>query len=175
GGGRGRSSRRSAARAPTRQPACRRRRGCARTSRAASAGRWTCTPGTPRRSSRSARAPRTGARSWRTGTRRRAWREHSTVPPEDSIFVRGTAKLMNIVLVGPGRAGHALRDRAIAYGHAARLVRDPAEAARADVVLLTVPDRAIGEVAASLPATQWVGHVSGATPLAALGASPRRF
>jgi predicted short-subunit dehydrogenase-like oxidoreductase (DUF2520 family) len=82
---------------------------------------------------------------------------------------------MNIVLVGPGRAGHALYDRAIAFGHAARLVRDPADAAGADVVLLTVPDRAIAEVAEALPATQWVGHVSGATPLAALGPSPRRF
>ena len=82
---------------------------------------------------------------------------------------------MNIVLVGPGRAGHALRDRAIAYGHAARLVRDPAAAGDADVVLLTVPDRAVAEVAAGLEPTQWVGHVSGATPLAALGPSPRRF
>jgi predicted short-subunit dehydrogenase-like oxidoreductase (DUF2520 family) len=82
---------------------------------------------------------------------------------------------MNIVLVGPGRAGHALRDRAIAYGHAARLVRDPAGAAGADVVLLTVPDRAIAGVADGLPADQWIGHVSGATPLAALGPSARRF
>jgi predicted short-subunit dehydrogenase-like oxidoreductase (DUF2520 family) len=82
---------------------------------------------------------------------------------------------MNIVLVGPGRAGHALRDRAVAFGHAARLVRDPADAAGADVVLLTVPDRAIAEVAAVLSEEQWVGHVSGATPLAALGPSPRRF
>ncbi len=82
---------------------------------------------------------------------------------------------MHIVLVGPGRAGHAIRDRAIARGHVARLERDPGAAADADVVLLTVPDRAIPEVAAQLPADQWVGHVSGATPLAALGSSPRRF
>ena len=51
----------------------------------------------------------------------------------------------------------------------------PAPAAGADVVLLAVPDRAIAEVRAELPAGQWVGHVSGATPLAALGAPPRRF
>ncbi len=82
---------------------------------------------------------------------------------------------MNIVLVGPGRAGHAIRDRATAYGHVARLERDPRAAADADVVLLTVPDRAIAEVAAGLPAGQWVGHVSGATPLAALGDARRRF
>jgi predicted short-subunit dehydrogenase-like oxidoreductase (DUF2520 family) len=36
-------------------------------------------------------------------------------------------------------------------------------------------DRAIAEVAAALPAGQWAGHVSGATPLAALGPSPQRF
>jgi predicted short-subunit dehydrogenase-like oxidoreductase (DUF2520 family) len=82
---------------------------------------------------------------------------------------------MNIVLVGPGRAGHAIRDRATARGHTARLERDPRLAADADVVLLTVPDRAIAGVAAELPASQWVGHASGATPLAALGDSPRRF
>jgi predicted short-subunit dehydrogenase-like oxidoreductase (DUF2520 family) len=82
---------------------------------------------------------------------------------------------MNIVLVGPGRAGHAFRDRAVALGHAARLERDPAATADADVVLLTVPDREIVHVAAGIPAAQWVGHVSGATPLAALGRSPRRF
>ena len=82
---------------------------------------------------------------------------------------------MNIVLVGPGRAGHALRDRAITWGHDARLERDPRAAADADVVLLCVPDRAIVEVAAGLPAGQWAGHVSGATPLAALGPSRRRF
>lgn len=82
---------------------------------------------------------------------------------------------MDIVLVGPGRAGHAFRDRALACGHAARLERDPAAAVGADVVLLTVPDRVIAELAPELPADQWVGHVSGATPLADLGPSPRRF
>ncbi len=82
---------------------------------------------------------------------------------------------MDIVLVGPGRAGHALRDRALARGYRARLVRDPRAGATADVVLLTVPDREIAAVAAAVPAGLWLGHVSGATPLAALGAGARRF
>jgi predicted short-subunit dehydrogenase-like oxidoreductase (DUF2520 family) len=44
-----------------------------------------------------------------------------------------------------------------------------------DLVLLCVPDRAIAEIAAALPAGPWVAHVSGATPLAALAPHARRF
>jgi predicted short-subunit dehydrogenase-like oxidoreductase (DUF2520 family) len=82
---------------------------------------------------------------------------------------------MDIVLVGPGRAGHALRDRALARGHHVRLVRDPATAADAEVVLVTVPDATIGAVARAVPPGPWLGHVSGATPLAELGPGGRRF
>jgi predicted short-subunit dehydrogenase-like oxidoreductase (DUF2520 family) len=42
-------------------------------------------------------------------------------------------------------------------------------------VLLCVPDRAIAEVAAAIPIGPWVGHVSGATPLARLHPHRRRF
>ncbi len=42
-------------------------------------------------------------------------------------------------------------------------------------MLLCVPDRAIAEVAASVPLGPWVAHVSGATPLAALAPHARRF
>jgi len=45
----------------------------------------------------------------------------------------------------------------------------------ADLVLLCVPDRAIAEVAAEIDPGPWVAHVSGATPLAALGPHERRF
>lgn len=45
----------------------------------------------------------------------------------------------------------------------------------ADVVLLCVPDRAIGEVASGMEAGPWVAHVSGGTPLAALAPHERRF
>jgi predicted short-subunit dehydrogenase-like oxidoreductase (DUF2520 family) len=44
-----------------------------------------------------------------------------------------------------------------------------------DLVLLCVPDRAIAEVAASLPSGPWIAHVSGATPLASLQHHTRRF
>jgi predicted short-subunit dehydrogenase-like oxidoreductase (DUF2520 family) len=42
-------------------------------------------------------------------------------------------------------------------------------------VLLCVPDAAIHEVAAALPAGPWVAHVSGATPLRALDPHAKRF
>jgi predicted short-subunit dehydrogenase-like oxidoreductase (DUF2520 family) len=45
----------------------------------------------------------------------------------------------------------------------------------AELVLLCVPDRAIAEVAAATAVGQWIAHVSGATPLAALDPHPRRF
>jgi predicted short-subunit dehydrogenase-like oxidoreductase (DUF2520 family) len=45
----------------------------------------------------------------------------------------------------------------------------------AEVVLLCVPDRAIDEVAAGIAVGPWIGHVSGATPLAALDPHVRRF
>ncbi|HET7352809.1 MAG TPA: DUF2520 domain-containing protein [Gaiellaceae bacterium] len=45
-----------------------------------------------------------------------------------------------------------------------------------DLVLLCVPDTAISDVARCLaPGQGWVGHVSGATPLAALEPHERRF
>jgi predicted short-subunit dehydrogenase-like oxidoreductase (DUF2520 family) len=72
-------------------------------------------------------------------------------------------------VIGSGRVGSAitarLRERGVAVGGA-----DP------DVVLLCVPDTAIADVARSLQEGRaWIGHVSGATPLAALGPHERRF
>ena len=72
-------------------------------------------------------------------------------------------------VIGSGRVGSAigarLRERGIAVG-----ADDP------DVVLLCVPDTAIADVARELPSGRtWVGHVSGATPLAALMPHERRF
>ncbi len=49
------------------------------------------------------------------------------------------------------------------------------DAAEPDLVLVCVPDRAIAEVAAEIEPGPWVGHVSGATPLAALAPHTRRF
>jgi predicted short-subunit dehydrogenase-like oxidoreductase (DUF2520 family) len=72
-------------------------------------------------------------------------------------------------VIGSGRVGSAvaarLRERGVGVGE-----DDP------DVVLLSVPDTAIAGVARSLsPGRAWVGHVSGATPLAALQPHERRF
>jgi predicted short-subunit dehydrogenase-like oxidoreductase (DUF2520 family) len=72
-------------------------------------------------------------------------------------------------VIGSGRVGSAvaarLRERGVAVGE-----DDP------DLVLLCVPDTAIPDVARCLaPGRGWVGHVSGATPLAALEPHERRF
>ena len=72
-------------------------------------------------------------------------------------------------VIGSGRVGSAiaarLRERGVAFDDA-----DP------DVVLLCVPDTAIADTSRSLvPGRGWVGHVSGATPLAALEPHERRF
>jgi len=72
-------------------------------------------------------------------------------------------------VIGSGRVGSAftarLRERGVAVGED-----------DADIVLLCVPDTAISDVSRCLaPGRAWVGHVSGATPLAALEPHERRF
>jgi predicted short-subunit dehydrogenase-like oxidoreductase (DUF2520 family) len=72
-------------------------------------------------------------------------------------------------VIGSGRVGSAvtarLGERGVAVGG-----DDP------DVVLLCVPDAAISDVSRRLPPGRaWVGHVSGATPLAALAPHELRF
>jgi predicted short-subunit dehydrogenase-like oxidoreductase (DUF2520 family) len=72
-------------------------------------------------------------------------------------------------VIGSGRVGSAvtarLRERGVAVAE-----DEP------DVVLLCVPDTAIAGVARDLPPGRaWIGHVSGATPLAALDPHERRF
>jgi predicted short-subunit dehydrogenase-like oxidoreductase (DUF2520 family) len=71
-------------------------------------------------------------------------------------------------VIGAGRVGSAM---------AARLRERGLDLSADDpqLVLLCVPDRAIAEVAAALEPGPWVAHVSGATPLAALGRHERRF
>jgi predicted short-subunit dehydrogenase-like oxidoreductase (DUF2520 family) len=72
-------------------------------------------------------------------------------------------------VIGSGRIGSAiaarLRERGVGVGD-----DDP------DVTLLCVPDTAISDVSRYLvPGRGWIGHVSGATPLAALDPHERRF
>ncbi len=74
-----------------------------------------------------------------------------------------------IQIVGArGRVGSAVSARLAERGIALDS-RDP------ELVLLCVPDRAIGEVAAETPVGPWIAHVSGATPLDALEPHVRRF
>jgi predicted short-subunit dehydrogenase-like oxidoreductase (DUF2520 family) len=74
----------------------------------------------------------------------------------------------SVQIVGRGRVGSAL---------AARLLQRGVELRSSDaaIVLLCVPDRAIAEAASALEPGPWVGHVSGATRLAALDPHERRF
>ena len=74
-----------------------------------------------------------------------------------------------VQVIGSGRVGSAmaarLRERGVAVSE-----DDP------DLVLLCVPDTAIPEIARTTTLGRgWIGHVSGATPLAALDPHERRF
>ena len=70
-------------------------------------------------------------------------------------------------VIGRGRVGSAVAARWIERGHH---LDDQAE-----LVLLCVPDGAIGSVAQSIAPGPWVAHTSGATPLAALAPHVNRF
>lgn len=74
----------------------------------------------------------------------------------------------SLKVIGAGRVGSAVTARLAERGIESR--------DDADVVLLCVPDTAIADVARGLaPGQGWVGHTSGATPLAALDPHERRF
>jgi predicted short-subunit dehydrogenase-like oxidoreductase (DUF2520 family) len=76
-------------------------------------------------------------------------------------------------VIGTGRAGGAIRARLIERGLSVTDGRVPDPAA--ELILVCVPDAAIGEVAAAVPVGPWIAHVSGATRLAALDPHERRF
>jgi predicted short-subunit dehydrogenase-like oxidoreductase (DUF2520 family) len=76
--------------------------------------------------------------------------------------------VQTIRIIGSGRVGSAVAARLRERGF--ELTED-----EADLVLLCVPDRAIPEVAATVPEGPWIGHTSGATPLSALDPHKRRF
>lgn len=92
----------------------------------------------------------------------------------------GANALPSLAIVGPGRVGGALASAARSASIDARLAgRDDALAAcrDAEAALLTVPDAAIADVAATVakavPPLRFVGHTSGATGLDALAACAR--
>jgi predicted short-subunit dehydrogenase-like oxidoreductase (DUF2520 family) len=75
----------------------------------------------------------------------------------------------SVNVIGRGRVGSAvasrLEERGVELGENG-----------ADLILLCVPDAAIRDVARDLvPGPGWIAHVSGATPLTALGPHERRF
>jgi predicted short-subunit dehydrogenase-like oxidoreductase (DUF2520 family) len=74
----------------------------------------------------------------------------------------------SVNVIGSGRVGSAVSARLAERGLSL-------DAAKPELVLLCVPDRAIGEIAAEIEPGPWVAHVSGATPLAALAPHSRRF
>ena len=74
----------------------------------------------------------------------------------------------SVRIVGRGRVGSAVAARLEERGVALR--EDGAE-----LVLLCIPDRAIPDAARAIEPGPWVGHVSGATRLAALEPHERRF
>jgi predicted short-subunit dehydrogenase-like oxidoreductase (DUF2520 family) len=76
--------------------------------------------------------------------------------------------IQSIQIVGAGRVGSTVGERLRERGVEVR--PDDAE-----LVLLCVPDRAIGEAARSVTPGPWIAHVSGSTPLAALDPHERRF
>jgi predicted short-subunit dehydrogenase-like oxidoreductase (DUF2520 family) len=81
-----------------------------------------------------------------------------------------SSALRRVQVIGRGRVGSAVAARLAERGALAE-GGEPSS----DVILLCVPDAAIGQAAAAVPVGAWVGHVSGATPLAALAPHVRRF
>jgi hypothetical protein len=77
-------------------------------------------------------------------------------------------------VVGAGRVGTAVSAR-LSESMPTRLTGRELEVGDADLVVLAVPDRAVDEVAAAIPAGPWVAHTSGARTLDALDPHVRRF
>lgn len=80
----------------------------------------------------------------------------------------------SVCVVGAGRVGKAVAAR-LAGRTATRSTGRELDCGDADLVLLCVPDAAIGEAAAKVPTGPWVAHTSGATTLEALAPHTRRF
>jgi predicted short-subunit dehydrogenase-like oxidoreductase (DUF2520 family) len=77
-------------------------------------------------------------------------------------------------VVGAGRVGKAVAAR-LGERIPTRVAGRDLDCSDADLVLVSVPDRAIQEVAAAVPTGPWVAHTSGAQRLAALAPHIRRF
>lgn len=74
----------------------------------------------------------------------------------------------DVLIVGPGRLGRSLLGALRSLGLDVRIVGRGSAIPAAELTLLTVPDRAIAEVAALCPPGGVLLHTSGATPVDAL-------
>jgi predicted short-subunit dehydrogenase-like oxidoreductase (DUF2520 family) len=81
----------------------------------------------------------------------------------------------SVCVVGAGRVGRAVASRLEERLPAVWTTGREVACRDADLVLLCVPDRAIPEVAAVIPAGPWIAHTSGAARLDALEPHRRRF
>jgi predicted short-subunit dehydrogenase-like oxidoreductase (DUF2520 family) len=77
-------------------------------------------------------------------------------------------------VVGAGRVGKTVAAR-LGERMPTRTTGRELACGGADLVLVCVPDRAIAEVAASIPTGPWIAHLSGACRLSALEPHTRRF
>jgi predicted short-subunit dehydrogenase-like oxidoreductase (DUF2520 family) len=77
-------------------------------------------------------------------------------------------------VVGAGRVGRALADR-LGEHVPTRTTTHDLEIGDADLVVLSVPDRAISEVAQTIPSGRWIAHTSGARGLDELDPHEHRF
>jgi predicted short-subunit dehydrogenase-like oxidoreductase (DUF2520 family) len=77
-------------------------------------------------------------------------------------------------VVGAGRVGKAVAAR-LGERIPTRTAGRELDCGDVELVILCVPDRAIPEVAAGIPAGPWVAHTSGAQRLEALAPHERRF
>jgi len=96
--------------------------------------------------------------------------------PADAAPTADALPITRLVVIGPGRAGRSIAAAAGGTGLPVRLAgrADALEACReSDVALLCVPDdeiaTACATVAPAVPPLRFVGHVSGASTLDALG------
>lgn len=81
----------------------------------------------------------------------------------------------SICIVGAGRVGRALADRLSERALQVRTTGRDLRVDGADLVVICVPDRAIGAVARAVATGPWIAHTSGAARLEVLAPHRRRF
>jgi predicted short-subunit dehydrogenase-like oxidoreductase (DUF2520 family) len=80
----------------------------------------------------------------------------------------------SVCVVGAGRVGRAVAAR-LGESLPTRTSGRELECGDAELVIASVPDRAIADVAEAIPTGPWIAHTSGASPLTAQDPHERRF